>query len=87
MRSVVAFLFGMLAMACGTVSVFFIRFWTETRDRVFLFLAIAFALFAVERAAALTTFDAAGGPIWPYLLRLAGFLLIIVGLIDKNRDA
>jgi hypothetical protein len=83
MQAVVAFLFGLLAMGFAVASLFFARFWSATRDRLFLFLAIAFALLAIERAAALATFDA-GGPFWIYLLRLVAFLVIIVGLVDKN---
>lgn len=86
MQLIVAFLYGILAMGFGVAALFFAKFWRATHDRLFIFLTVAFVLFGVERASALPTFDAATA-VWPYVLRLAGFLLIIIALVDKNRDA
>ena len=85
MPRLVAFLFGFLSMGFVASGLFFLRFWALTRDRLFLLLAIAFAVFAVERAAALETFDISGGSLWPYVLRIIGFAIVIAALIDKNR--
>lgn len=83
-RLVAAFLYGVLAMGFAVAALFFAKFWRATRDRLFVYLAVAFGLFAVERAAALPTFDAEAA-LWPYVLRIAGFLLIILALVEKNR--
>ena len=37
-------LMGAVAMASFVATVFFLRFWTQTRDTLFLFFAAAFAL-------------------------------------------
>jgi len=37
-------LLGAIAMACLTISLFFLRFWQKSRDRFFLFFAASFGL-------------------------------------------
>jgi hypothetical protein len=56
---------------------FFVRFWRSSRDRLFLFFAIAFALLGIIWASLAVVH-------W-VLVRLIAFLLIIVVVIDKNR--
>jgi hypothetical protein len=81
------FVSGLIAMGYLACALFFLKFWTRTRDRLFLAFSIAFALFAVE----LVLIVLAGVPreerSWFYLLRLAGFLIIIGGIAGKNRRA
>lgn len=43
------FLIGMIAMALVTAGLFFLRFWRDTGDRLFLIFAIAFWLLALTR--------------------------------------
>ena len=38
-------------MASGVVALFFLRFWRETRDRLFVIFAAAFALLGITRLA------------------------------------
>jgi hypothetical protein len=76
---------GMLTVAGLVASLFFLRYWKVTGDRVFVFFAVAFALLAVNWFA-LSTVDPTFEPRhWIYLVRLAAFILIIVGIVDKNR--
>ena len=79
------FVNGATAMGCVVVAVFFWRYYALTRDRLFVFFSLAFAVFAVNRV----LLAASGAEADPalYLVRLAAFLLIIVGIIDKNRAA
>ena len=64
---------------------FFIRFWRETRDRLFLIFGIAFWILAVQRCLfALSARFAEQGTIL-YTARLGAFLLILAAIIDKNR--
>jgi hypothetical protein len=42
-------LLGAIAMASFVATLFFLRFWRQTRDRFFLLFAIAFALDALTR--------------------------------------
>ena len=86
---------GAVAMACAVIGLFFLRFWRETGDRLFVIFAIAFWLFGATRVA-LALLPVASGPpentqpehqIYIYLVRLAAFALILFAVIDKNRPA
>ena len=81
------FLRGAIAMANVVVGLFFIRFWRQTHDRLFLIFAAAFWLLALGRVA-VTFFghdvnEARTSLV--YTIRLAAFVLIIVAIVDKNR--
>lgn len=66
----------------------FLRFWRDTRDRLFGIFAAAFALLAVQRALMLAYPDRAGyEQAGIYLVRLVAFLLILYAIVDKNRGA
>ena len=45
----VTFLHGAAAMGCLTAGLFFLKFWRETHDRLFLMFALAFWMIAAER--------------------------------------
>jgi Family of unknown function (DUF5985) len=80
-----AVILGAIAMATLVASLFFLRFWKNTRDRFFLFFAIAFFVEALNRVVlGLTTVAQEHEPFF-YLVRLLAFGLIIVAIIDKNR--
>jgi len=76
---------GAIAMASLIVALFFLRFWKNTRDRFFIFFAIAFGLEAVSRA--LLGYNQGSSEHEPlyYLMRLVSFILILIAVIDKNR--
>lgn len=78
-------LMGAVAMASLVATLFFLRFWSQTRDPLFLFFAAAFALDAVTRVA--LALDHPGDELEPfyYLARLVTFGLIIAAIIHKNR--
>lgn len=79
------FVAGLLVMGYGVAALFFGRFYRVSRDRLFLFFAAGFALLAIQRlslaAAALLPMPL----ITYYLLRLAAFVVILAGILDKNR--
>jgi len=78
-------LLGSIAMAAAVAGLFFLRFWRDTRDRFFLFFAIAFFIDAISRVAlALSKFSEETEPVF-YLVRLLSFTLILIAIIDKNR--
>jgi nitrate/nitrite transporter NarK len=79
------FLSGAFALASIASGFFFIRYWKQSRDRTFLILAIAFYLLALERTVLSFIPPALDGRHWIYLARLLAFVLLIVGIIDKNR--
>jgi len=80
------FLLGVVATASAAVGAFFYRFWRRTRDRLFVAFAAAFGLMSANWAA--QAFVPKDESVYAaiYLLRLAAFGVIIVGIIGKNRS-
>ena len=76
---------GALVFAYAIAGVHFLQFWRRTGDRLFGHFAIAFWLFALNQliVSAPTLTDEAGSSV--YLLRILGFTVILVSIIDKNR--
>lgn len=76
---------GAIAAGYGVAGLFFLRFWRDTRDRLFALFAVAFLVLAVNRVA--------GGLLPPpdrdqvYWVRFAAFALILAAVVDKNRSA
>jgi hypothetical protein len=85
MRPVLSFLWGASALGAGAAAVFFIRFWKETRDRLFALFAVAFLAMAVNWIGLLATSAEDEARTWFYLLRLLAFVLILIAIVDKNR--
>lgn len=81
----VAFLAGATCCASAVAAMFFLRFWHETRDRLFLWFAVAFAVFAVNRLLLTAIDDGGEGRTALYVVRAAAFGLIAVAIVDKNR--
>lgn len=79
------FSWGMLAMASLVAGLFFLRYWKVTGDRLFAFFALAFAMLSINYLVLTAVDPAFEARHLIYLIRLAGFLLIIVGIVDKNR--
>lgn len=76
---------GALVAGYLVIGTFFLRFWRETRDRLFAIFAFAFFVLALQRLAlAITTLVDENRP-GLYLVRLAAFLLILYAIVDKNR--
>ena len=82
--SLVAFLSGALTLGFLVTGAFFLRFWRRTRDRLFLYFALAFWLFALNQLLS-TLFASSKRDIpYEYLLRVLGFLVILWGIVGKN---
>ena len=77
---------GAMAMGYAVAGLFFLRFWRDTRDRLFGLFALAFFVLSVNRIG-FTFFGADEGyqGNHVYWIRLAAFLLILIAIIDKNR--
>ncbi|HEX4797139.1 MAG TPA: DUF5985 family protein [Humisphaera sp.] len=86
MANLDAFLLGVLVMACAASSLFFLRFWRRTRDRLFAIFATAFLLMGANWALLLCTHGDESRYSGLYLLRLVAYLLILLGIADKNRS-
>lgn len=80
------FLYGAFAMGALLVSLYFLRFWTRTREKLFLIFSSAFFLLAVERVLLALWNPPRETQGYYFLSRLMAFLLIIYGVLDKNRS-
>ena len=78
------FLVGAVTMAYFLAGVFFLRFWKKTADRFFLHFAIAFWLFALNQIVASALADANEHTGYVYILRVTGFILILIAIVEKN---
>ncbi len=79
------YLWGMLTMATLIAALFFLRYWRIGRDRLFLFLSLAFVAFSASWAALAMIRPAYEHRSVVYLLRLLAFAAIMIGIADKNR--
>jgi hypothetical protein len=81
---IVDFLSGAVTLGFLVAATFFLRFWRRTRDRLFIAFAAAFALLALNQV--LAAFLGAGDELTPYtyVLRVLGFVLILLAIVDKN---
>jgi hypothetical protein len=80
-----AVLSGAVAMSSFVATLFFLRFWGQTRDRFFLLFAIGFGLDAAARfALGLVHPSDETEPLF-YLARLVTFGLILAAIVEKNR--
>ena len=77
---------GAIAMAYGVAGLFFLRFWKETRDRLFAIFALAFWLLGLVRVALAFTGHTSEAATWLYWVRLLSYLLILAAIVDKNRS-
>jgi len=78
-------LLGAVAMASFIATLFFLRFWVQTRDPLFLLFAAAFCIDAITRVAlSLRHPDDEMAPFY-YFARFITFALIIAAIIHKNR--
>ena len=81
------FLSGAVAFGFFVCGLFFLRYWSRSRDQLFLAFALAFALLgsgqAILALANIPTEERGA----VYLFRLAAFLLILVAIYRKNSTA
>lgn len=80
----VEFLSGALTLAYIIASVFFLRFWRKTSDRLFFSFALAFGLLALNQILVSVLGAADERSSYAYILRVLGFILILLAIVDKN---
>jgi Family of unknown function (DUF5985) len=73
--------------ACGSLiaGVLFVRFWRDTRERLFLWFGLAFWMFALNWTAMSLLQPVDEARSLYFLPRLIGLVLILVAIGDKNR--
>ncbi len=78
-------LIGALAMGFCVAGLFFLRFWKETRDRLFALFALSLLVMAVNRVGLAFTGEEGSPGDYLYWVRLLAFGLILLAILDKNR--
>jgi phosphoglycerol transferase MdoB-like AlkP superfamily enzyme len=79
------FLWGACATASAVIALFFWKFYGRTRDRLLAMFALAFAVLATHWFGLAVVQPDEEIRHWFYILRLVAFLLIIAGIVEKNR--
>jgi hypothetical protein len=75
---------GAIMMAALIIALVFLRYWRNTRDRFFLYFAVAFALEALQRLLAVVLPpENPDAPLY-YLIRLVSYGLILLAVLSKN---
>jgi hypothetical protein len=78
------FLLGYIAAVSAVVALYFLRFWKETRDFLFMAFAIFFIVQGGTRAFALSTSSPNLALDWVNIVRLLAVLLLIAAILRKN---
>ena len=79
------FLWGVSAGLSLAVALFFLKYWRDTRERLFLAFSAAFVTLACHWVALAAADPANVARHHVFLMRLLAFGLIIAGILDKNR--
>jgi uncharacterized membrane protein HdeD (DUF308 family) len=79
-----AFLLGAISMASFTASLFFFRFWKQTREFVFFAFVVFFAIEGVNRIALVFIARPNEGNPLIYVARLVGLVFILAAILQKN---
>ena len=79
------FLLGVVVTASLVASAFFLKFWRQTHDKLFLLFSAAFAIEGVNRLAFLFLDHPNEGNPLIYMVRLFSYLLILAAIVNKNR--
>jgi uncharacterized membrane protein HdeD (DUF308 family) len=81
-----AFLLGVLATMFLAASLFFVRFWVETRDSFFLAFAASFTVEGLSQVVAVFQPKPNESSPWIYFVRLLAMLLLLAAILKKNYE-
>jgi hypothetical protein len=81
----IAVISGALVAGYLVAALFFARFWTQSRDRLFAMFSAAFVILAIQRLALALSAAPMEDRTLLYVLRLIAFGVIAFAIIDKNR--
>lgn len=82
----IKFAWGALFALSLVAALFFFRFWSVTRERLFAVLGTAFAVFAIHWTWLALDAPSRENSHYVYSLRFLAFALIMLGVLDKNRS-
>jgi hypothetical protein len=80
----VPFLNGVTACAGLLSGLMFLRFFRQTSDRLFMWFAFAFWTLSAHWVALAIAQPADEARHWFYVIRLLAFVLILIGVAEKN---
>lgn len=78
------FLLGYIAACCLVAGIYFIRFWKDTRDFLFLAFAIFFLILGGSDAFTASFDHPNWGMLWLFALRPLSMLMILAAILRKN---
>lgn len=78
-------LHGAMSMGNAVIGLFFLRFYRDRKDVLFLLFAAAFWLLSLNNVVLAFVDAAAEATVGAYVMRLAAFGLIITAIVQKNR--
>lgn len=78
------YLCGMITACNWIAATIFLRFWKQTRDRLFLFFALAFLVFGFSRLPRAFVEPDAAWTVYTYLVRFIAHASLLVAILDKN---
>ena len=84
-HDVITFLQGISATAAWASGLIFFRFWRESHDSLFAFFGSAFWLLATSWSLLALIAPTQEARPYVYGVRLVAFVLLIVGMVLKNR--
>lgn len=79
-----SFMLGAISMGCAVASVLFFRFWRGTRDRLFVWFALSFAIECANRAWYGLSGAENDATVWYSLIRLTSYGLFLWAIVEKN---
>ena len=85
-QALIFFLRGAIVMGCAVSGLFFLRFYRQTRDRLFLLFATAFWVLGLNWVVLAFFRVAQETRHYTFVIRLVAFAIILVAVVDKNRE-
>lgn len=79
------FLLGVIVTASLTAAAYFLKFWRQTGDKLFLGFGAAFFIEGLNRSVFLFLDTPSEGNPMVYTVRLFSYLLILGAIVHKNR--
>jgi hypothetical protein len=80
-------LYGIVVAEALVAALFFVRFWRQSKDRLFVYFAAAFAILAINWFLLAFVPPENEARTIIFILRLVAFVLIIVAIVEKNRTS
>lgn len=80
------FLLGVIVTASLTAAMYFLKFWRNTHDPLFMAFAAAFTIEGLNRLSYLSLESPNEGSPGIYVVRLLAFLIILIAIVRKNRS-